>query len=313
MRSIAGSTVVRVALAAGVVALAVACADAPITEPNPVPVFEGNGTPPPPPPEPPQRVTVCKDDFAPSGTYYFTVSQEGGRAGILLVGPEFTLGPGECVEVWEASADPPAPDPSVMVTVSEVNLPANVVFDSLVMESERDGIVTSFDPTGTVEVNYFHEAVLTFYNTSTMAPGRMTGGGFQIKMGAGVKITRGLTIHCDLTLSNNIEVNWPGGNKWHIDKPLDVAYCIDDPDISPEPPPAPFDTFIGESDGELNGVPGSIIRFTFIDAGEPGDEDQAYIKIWAPGADPDVDPPVLDVGGFLDGGNLQAHFDQPHS
>jgi hypothetical protein len=146
---------------------------------------------------------------------------------------------------------------------------------------------------------------------SPFTPGRMTGGGHQIRVD-NVRITRGFTIHCDIVLSNNLEINWPG-NKWHIAKPLTSAECIDDPAVSPLPPAAPFDTFIGEGVGRLNGVEGSIVRFTFVDAGEPGKgTDSATISIWAPGADPDVDTPVLFVSDLLSGGNIQAHYDQPH-
>jgi hypothetical protein len=138
-------------------------------------------------------------------------------------------------------------------------------------------------------------------------PGRMTGGGSQIIIGD-VKITRGFTIHCDITLSNNIEINWPG-NKWHLDKPITRAECIDDPAISPEPPPAPFDTFKGEAVGSLNGQPGSWIGFTFVDSGEPGgNNDLAGFRIYAPGGALVLDVPL----GFLTKGNLQAHYDQPH-
>ena len=52
--------------------------------------------------------------------------------------------------------------------------------------------------------------------------GRMTGGGGQNVEIGGIYVTRGFTIHCDLVLSNNLEINWPG-NKWHIDKPLTLA------------------------------------------------------------------------------------------
>lgn len=143
--------------------------------------------------------------------------------------------------------------------------------------------------------------------------GRMTGGGGQLTIDD-VRVTRGFTIHCDITLSNNLEINWGDGMKWHIDKPLTSAECIDDPAVDPAPPPAPFDTFTGEGVGSLNGVDGSVVRFTFVDAGEPGGRnDRAEIKIWAPGDDPDTDPPVLDVPmSFLDHGNIQAHYDQPH-
>jgi hypothetical protein len=158
------------------------------------------------------------------------------------------------------------------------------------------------------------DKVLVFKNRPgpvDMAPGRMTGGGGQFTLD-GVYVTRGFTIHCDITLSNNVEVNWEG-HRWHIDKPLTSAVCIDDPAVEPAPPPAPFDTFIGEGYGRLNNVDGSFIRFTFVDSGEPGGRnDRASIDIWAPGADPSVDAPVLTVSGFLENGNLQAHYDQPH-
>ena len=104
--------------------------------------------------------------------------------------------------------------------------------------------------------------------------GRMTGGRNLRVDGAHVRASSGgFTIHCDITLSNNIQVSWPGGNKWHLDKPIDKAVCIDQDGIDPTPPAAPFDTFIGEGIGKLNGVDGSEIRFTFIDAGEPGRTD----------------------------------------
>src|SRR5688572_1032845 len=38
--------------------------------------------------------------------------------------------------------------------------------------------------------------------------GRMTGGGGQIIIGD-VFVSRGFTLHCDITLSNNLEINWP--------------------------------------------------------------------------------------------------------
>ena len=138
-------------------------------------------------------------------------------------------------------------------------------------------------------------------------PGRMTGGGRQITIG-NVAVTRGFTIHCDIALSNNIEVNWPG-NHFHITKPLTFAQCVDDPTIAPEPPAAPFDTFLGEADGRLNGVDGALIRFIFADAGEPGGRnDRAHIEIYAP----DGSLALMVPYSFLTGGNLQAHYDQPH-
>jgi len=162
--------------------------------------------------------------------------------------------------------------------------------------------------------------------TETFGVGRMTGGGGQIVMldgtGVEVRITRGFTIHCDIALSNNLEINWPD-NKWHLDKPLTWANCTDEEGVAPEPPPAPFDTFWGEGIGRLNGVDGYLVEFIFQDAGEPGGKnDKAMIRITGPGG------VVLEVGNwstdglsnpdqvggliYLDHGNLQAHYDQPH-
>ena len=73
-----------------------------------------------------------------------------------------------------------------------------------------------------------------------LASGRFTGGGHQVRVGE-ARVTRGLTIHCDLLLSNNLEVNW-GGNKFHMTEHLTTVECSDDPAIVQAPPPAPLDT-----------------------------------------------------------------------
>jgi hypothetical protein len=143
-----------------------------------------------------------------------------------------------------------------------------------------------------------------------LASGRMTGG-YRFRVG-GAWVRGGFTIHCDIALSNNIQIRW-GRNRWHLSKPITSAICIDDPDIEPPPPAAPFDTFIGEGIGRLNGVYGSAIRFKFIDGGKGRPKrDFAEISIWAVGDDPDTDAPVLTGSAFLRGGKIQAHFDQPH-
>ncbi len=137
--------------------------------------------------------------------------------------------------------------------------------------------------------------------------GRMTGGGGQVIVGD-VFVSRGFTIHCDITLSNNLEINWPG-NKWHLDKPLTSAICIDDPEFSPVPPDAPFDTFIGEGIGRLNGVDGALVRFRFVDTGERGGQtDRASIQVYDAAGVLVLDVPL----SLLTRGNIQAHEDQPH-
>jgi hypothetical protein len=139
--------------------------------------------------------------------------------------------------------------------------------------------------------------------------GRFTGGGHQIRITDQVKVTRGLTLHCDLLLSNNLQVNWLG-NKFHMTEHLQTVSCTDDPNIIQAPPPAPLDTMVGVGTGRYNNVAGYTIEFTLVDAGEPGGSDQAAMKIFQTSNPGNV---VLDIPlQQLSGGNLQAHYDQPH-
>lgn len=141
-----------------------------------------------------------------------------------------------------------------------------------------------------------------------LSTGRFTGGGFQIRIGD-ARVTRGLTIHCDLLLSNNLQVNW-GGNRFHMTEHLTTVECSDDPAIIQAPPPAPLDTLIGVGTGRYNGTDGYTIEFTLVDYGEPGSSDRAALRIYNTANPANV---VLDVPlQVLAGGNLQAHYDQPH-
>ena len=138
--------------------------------------------------------------------------------------------------------------------------------------------------------------------------GRFTGGGHQIRVD-GVRVTRGLTIHCDLLLSNNLEVNW-NGNRFHMTEHMTTVECSDDPAIVQAPPAAPLDTLIGVGTGRYNGTPGYTIEFTLVDAGEPGINDKAALRIYETANPGNV---VLNIPlQVLSGGNLQAHYDQPH-
>ena len=149
---------------------------------------------------------------------------------------------------------------------------------------------------------------LTLPECGTLDQGRFTGGGSQIRVGD-VRVTRGLTIHCDLLLSNNLEVNW-GGNQFHMLEHLKTVECSDDPAIIQAPPVAPLDTLIGVGTGRYNNSDGYTIEFTLRDYGEPGTDDQMAIKIYETAKPSNV---VLNVPlQKLSGGNLQAHFDQPH-
>jgi hypothetical protein len=138
--------------------------------------------------------------------------------------------------------------------------------------------------------------------------GRFTGGGHQIRVD-GVRVTRGLTIHCDLLLSNNLEINW-GGNQFHMTEHMLTTQCSDDPNIVQFPPDAPLDTLIGVGTGRYNGADGFTVEFTLVDYGEPGSLDQMAIRVFETANPSNV---VLNVPQqLLAGGNLQAHYDQPH-
>lgn len=138
--------------------------------------------------------------------------------------------------------------------------------------------------------------------------GRFTGGGSQIQVG-GARITRGLTVHCDLLLSNNLEVNWKG-HSFHMAEHISTAQCSDDPNIIEAPPEAPLDTMIGVGTGRYDNVDGFTIEFTFVDAGEPGTLDMAALRVFETANPTNV--VLLVPRQYLSGGNLQAHFDQPH-
>lgn len=220
----------------------------------------------------------------------------------------------ECVDVHTQSI---TTDQADIVTITEI-VPNGFVLDRVeIFNIDPDGNITSHEEAGpTISGSIRAEklgCLAIFYNVPSppVIEGRMTGGGFQIRIGQ-VRITGGLTLHCDNTLSNNLQINWPGA-KWHIEKEsLEEIMCIDDPAFEPHPPKAPFDTFIATAIGKLNGVDGSVIHFRFIDDGEPGRfHDLVEIHIFDPN-DPSTE--VLGVPlTLIDLGNLQAHFDQPHS
>ena len=109
-----------------------------------------------------------------------------------------------------------------------------------------------------------------------------------------------MILHCDTRNPNNLQINWEG-NKFHLTS-LDAAACPDTDGITPNPPDALFDTFIGMGTGKLNGEPGATVSFIFTDAGEPGIADTAQVTIF----DPDGFQ-VLSIEGTLTFGNHQAH------
>lgn len=253
---------------------------------------------------------VCKDYVGGAGpAVTITVAADIGNNGSVDATYSVTLADGECQDVWLAE------QPGDLVTVTEA-VPSGYM-SSYVRSLYLNGTITT-DPSvqgnsaSGLVAGSLNGVLVVFTNTAVPPPpdgvGRFTGGGSQIRID-GVRITRGLTIHCDLLLSNNLEVNW-NGNSFHMTEHLNTVECSDDPNIIQAPPQAPLDTLIGVGTGRYNNVDGFTIEFTLVDKGEPGTNDQAALLIYETANPSNV---VLNVPlQNLDGGNLQAHFDQPH-
>jgi hypothetical protein len=111
-------------------------------------------------------VAICKD--GPAGTYNFTATAVGGRVGTLLQGSSFTVDAGTCVNVWQALPNPPASDPVVTVTITEVNLPAGTQLDSIRYNAPEATLITGSSIA--FQVNYYHGAVGTFFNSLVPPP-----------------------------------------------------------------------------------------------------------------------------------------------
>jgi hypothetical protein len=143
------------------------------------------------------------------------------------------------------------------------------------------------------------------------ANGRFTGGPNAIEIG-GAKVTTGLQIHCHpKDPSVNFEINWGGGENFHLTDVTTVS-CFDSPTVTPQPPKAPVDTIVDTGFGTLNGLAGFTIEFTLVDSGEPDNKrtDQMRILIYTTGnpADVKLNVPLQNISA----GNIQAHYDQPH-
>ena len=147
--------------------------------------------------------------------------------------------------------------------------------------------------------------------TEIAAIGRFTGGPNAIEIG-GTKVTTGLQIHCHpKDPSVNFEINWGGGDNFHLTDVTTVS-CFDSPLVTPQPPKAPVDTIVATGYGTFNNVAGYTIEFTLVDSGEPDNKrtDQMRILIYTTGNPSDV---KLNVPlQFISAGNIQAHYDQPH-
>jgi hypothetical protein len=91
-----------------------------------------------------------------------------------------------------------------------------------------------------------------------------------------------------------------GAHKFRMEK-LTSSTCFDDPTIDPGKPSTPFDTIQGTGTGRYDNVTGYTIAFKFGDAGDPGVNDTAQIKITDSKGNV-----VLDVTGVLLTGNINT-------
>jgi hypothetical protein len=262
----------------------------------------------------------------PAGTYNFHVTIAGGGDWVWVLGPDLSInfdGSSQMNCSLVAHQNNPASwGPGITSTITVTQLvPPNMQVDSIQRYNANTGVydaIITGTPTASKVVDYNGRPWFKYFDSplagvcqagpnGDCATGRMTGGGATVTIGD-MKITKGFTLHCDITLSNNLEINWPG-HKWHLDKPITSAVCIDDPTVNPVPPPAPFDTFIGEAIGQLDGVDGARIKFTLVDAGEPGKGvDKAAFQIWDVNGNLVLNLPLQPTST----GNVQAHYDQPH-
>ena len=147
----------------------------------------------------------------------------------------------------------------------------------------------------------------------TLGTGRVTGGGsiFATINGVpNVRVTHGFELRCDPTdKRQSLEINWDGGNNFHLDKLINSVICFDDPTTQPPPPPGTaIDTYAGDTlfngstgfhgfgyavgTGTCNKQPATIY-FILIDAGEPGTADTAEYHIVSSGCTLDAGPAQL--------------------
>jgi hypothetical protein len=261
------------------------------------------------------KFEVCKvysGIIGPPVVVNFTVDD--GNNGSINSSGSVTLAHNGCQEIHTGTA----PDFIDKVTVTEV-VPAGYTA-SFVKTQGQGAQITTTNGTGNTTFGFTIDtdggALVVFTNTFE-GDGRFTGGTGKVDLANGVTLSAGLTIHCDLLLSNNLNVVWKDaqGNEhhFHMTEHITTIACTDDPNIDQKPPDAPLDTMIGVGTGDFDGSNGGYtIEFTLVDTGEGGGKnDKVALKIYQTSNPSNI---VLQFGlTDLDpGGNLQAHFDQPH-
>jgi hypothetical protein len=174
---------------------------------------------------------------------------------------------------------------------------STVVVDAYAADAWDDGYAggeSSDDPT-----------TVTIPTNCSTGIGRFTGGGKDV--GAdGVTITKGFEVDCDLKQpSNNLEINWTGGNHFHMENFYSAVCTLQG---NPNPPKAPVNTIVGMGTGRYDGVEGYTVVFELQDNGEPGTNDKTSFLIYETANPSNV---VLNLPlSVITSGNIQAHVDQ---
>ena len=122
-----------------------------------------------PPPSEAKKVVVCKE--GPAGTYEFSVSSVGGTGDVFPNGETFTLAAGECKDAWTTTYQPIDP----LVTVTELG---DAPLDSI-RKAPQDSAASILTGTRAVtsQVNYYHGAVVTYFNSKCEDPAATNFGG----------------------------------------------------------------------------------------------------------------------------------------
>jgi len=259
------------------------------------------------------QMEVCKvysGITGPAVTIAVTVDV-GDNGSIDLTLPSVTLTNGQCVEInHSAPVGAPVGD--------RIHLTEQVPAGYTATWTRRHTSGATNSGTGNTAngaVHFDGGWLITFTNTSNpvvQGEGRFTGGG-NLELANGIVISTGLTMHCDLILSNNLNVVWKDLNDvnhhFHLEEHLTTVGCTDAANINQPPPDAPLDTMIGTGIGKFDNTDGYSIQFTFVDGGEGSNAvDRISLRIFL------GNTVVLNTNGLVDviKGNLQAHFEQPH-
>ncbi len=111
-------------------------------------------------------------------------------------------------------------------------------------------------------------------------------------------VTQSFELPFNLATPNNLQVNWDGGNNFHLTT-LNSTSC-DDLTTDQRPPVVPINTFNGA--GRYNNVDGATIEFVLVDVGETDSKYNAAFLI------KDINGEVvLDVSGALDNRGRSIH------